>query len=128
MSTKAASYVMAIKPPYNVNGAAQVALVSALQNRAILLDRVEALVKERQWLSVQLATFKDIQPLPSSGNFILCKFGGKSASQVNRELMQRGIFTRYFETQVLQDYLRITVPMRAQSDVLLQALGDVIAN
>jgi histidinol-phosphate aminotransferase len=128
MSNRVASYLMAIKPPYNVNGAAQVALVSALENRAILLNRVEALVKERQWLSLQLAKFKAVQPLPSSGNFILCKFIGKSAHQVNQELIQRGIFTRHFNNQVLQDYLRITVPTRVQSDVLLNALGDIIAN
>lgn len=128
MSDKLRSYLMTIKPPYNVNGAAQVALVSALENRDILLSRVTTLVKERQWLSLQLSKFKAVQPLPSSGNFILCKFVGKPASQVHQELIQRGIFTRYFNTQVLQDYLRVTVPTRAQSDVLLNALADIMEN
>ena len=127
MAPSVASYLMAIKPPYNVNAAAQVALLASLEDKDTLLKRVDAILQERERLLARLRELPGLEPVSSAGNFLLCRVTAKPAAQVNRELVQRGIFIRYFDSPPLQDYLRITVGTSDQSDALLNALQEILA-
>ena len=128
MSPTLASYLLTIKPPYNINGAAQVALITSLEDQETLLQRVEAILRERERLSIRLQQMPGIEARPSAGNFLLCQVTAKPAVQVYHELVQRGIFIRYFNTPRLQDHLRITIEKPEQSDALLAALEEILGH
>lgn len=122
---KLASYVMRIKPPYNLNVAAQVAALTSLREVDILKQRVEMLKEEKERLFDRLSEFSFLLPFPSCANFILCQVRGHEARELQKHLAQRGILVRYFDTPELKDYLRISVGLPQHTDLLLRALKDL---
>ncbi len=126
MAPALAAYLMAVKPPYNVTSASQVALLTSLEDKDTLLQRVEAILRERDRLAQRLRELPGLEPVPSAGNFLLVRVRARPAAQVHQELVQRGVFVRYFTSPPLQDYLRITVGRPQDTDAVLSALEAIL--
>jgi histidinol-phosphate aminotransferase len=114
-----------VKMPYNMNVAAQVAVLASLADAETLRERVEAIVRERERLLVELAAVPFLRPFPSGANFILCRCQGIDADELRRRLRQQGIFVRHFDTPGVKDCIRITVGKPEHSDRLLAALREI---
>jgi histidinol-phosphate aminotransferase len=112
------------KQPYNVNVAASVAAIAALDDPAYLEWTVKTLVAERNRLAEELSCFPWLTLYPSNSNFILCRVnGGVDAAQLKADLAEKhGIFIRYFNKPGLTDCVRISVGKPEQTDALLSAL------
>lgn len=117
-----ADLLMAIKPPYNINVAAEAAIVASLEDRELLLERVTRIVAERERLSALLASVPFLRPRPSAANFILCDVTAGDAGLLRDALRAQGIFTRYFGRDGLRDKIRISVGLPEHSDRLLATL------
>ena len=114
------------KQPYNVNVAAGVAAIAALEDTAYLTDTVSKLVAERQRLFDSLSRIPWVSPYPSNANFILCRITDRDAAQLKADLAaQHGIFIRYFNKPGLDDHIRISVGKPEQTEVLLRALQEL---
>jgi len=122
-----ASLLLRIKPPYNLNVAAQVAVLASLEDVDLLRERVASLVRERQRLYRGLERVAFLRPYPSQANFLLCRVEGLEARWVRDRLAERGIFVRHFDTPLLRGYLRISVGLPEHTDALLRALKDLPA-
>jgi len=120
-----ANYVLKIKPPYNVNAAALVAVQESLKDIDFLMSRVKAIVAERERLFAELARLKFLKPFPSRANFILCSVLNGRASQLQQKLRNKGILVRYFDTPRLRDFIRISVGKPEHTDVLIKALKEI---
>lgn len=114
-----------VKQPYNVNVAASAAAIASLKDLVCLTERVEKIRAERSRLFGMLQQVEWLEPFPSQANFILCRVIGRSAKTVKDELMKKGIFVRYFDTPLLQNYIRISVGLPQQHDVLIEALQEM---
>ncbi len=114
-----------VKQPYNVNVAASAAAIASLQDLSCLTERVEKIRSERSRLFNLLNQVDWLEPIPSQANFILCRVKGRSAKAVKAELMKKGIFVRYFDTPLLQNYIRISVGLPQQHDLLFQVLREL---
>jgi histidinol-phosphate aminotransferase len=121
----AIGYLMTVKPPYNVNAAAQIAAVESLRDQPYLRDTVGSIIQERQRLFDQIAATEALKPWPSEANFILCSVSGKDARQIYLALRKKGILIRYFDTPLLKNYLRISVGKPEENDALLAALEEI---
>ncbi len=115
-----------IKPPYNVNAAAQVAALESLRDLEHLQSTVRAIITERRRLFDALASFPQLPPWPSEANFILCSVAGPDAGLIAGELARRGILIRYFDTPLLRNYIRISVGKPEHTDALVAALRDIL--
>jgi histidinol-phosphate aminotransferase len=114
------------KQPYNVNVAASTAALVSLQDIDYLAANVSRLKTERSRLYQALKRIAFLQPFPSQANFILCKvLQPYKADQLKYTLMQYGILVRYYQTDLLQDYIRISVGKPEQHEILLSALSDL---
>ncbi|MDP3063948.1 MAG: histidinol-phosphate transaminase [Chloroflexota bacterium] len=120
-----AELIHKIKLPYNLNVAAQVAVLASLEDRETLQERVQAIVHERERLAQALGRLSFLQPFPSQANFILCRVKGIDARQVWHRLRQQGIFVRYFDTRSVTDCIRITVGKPEHTDRLVAALRQI---
>jgi histidinol-phosphate aminotransferase len=120
-----ASLLLRIKSPYNLNVAAQVAVLASLDDLGVLRERVASLVAERERLYEGLGHIPFLRPYASEGNFLLCRVEGLEARWVRDRLAERGIFVRYFDTPLLRGHLRISVGLPEHTDALLRALGDL---
>ena len=127
MPPELARTLMAIKPPYNVNVPAQVAVLTSLEDREALQVNVRRIVEERGRLEVLLRRIPNLEPAPSEANFILCRVTRGSARDLRDRLRERGIFLRYFGRPGLEDCIRISVGRPEHTDALIAALAEVHA-
>jgi histidinol-phosphate aminotransferase len=118
-------YLMKIKQPYNINLAAQVAILESLKDIDYLQKTVKAMVAERAVMYKGLQQFKWLRPYPSVANFTLCAVLDRSAKDVYLGLQKRGVFIRYFETPELKDYIRISVGRPEDTVRVIAALRDM---
>jgi histidinol-phosphate aminotransferase len=121
------SLLLRIKPPYNLNVAAQVAVLASLEDVDLLRERVASLVQERERLYRELARVPFLRPYPSQANFLLCRVERLEARWVRDRLAEQGIFVRHFDTPLLRGYLRISVGLPEHTEALLRALKDLVA-
>jgi histidinol-phosphate aminotransferase len=119
--------LMDIKQPYNINIAAETAAITALEKRDSVLKRARTLVEQRKRLEKTLDSLDGVKYYPSEGNFLLCKFEGRSAKDVYEALGRRGIFVRLFSSDRLQDSLRISAGTPEQTDRLVAAMKEILA-
>jgi histidinol-phosphate aminotransferase len=120
---KIAEWMMAIKQPYNVSAAADVAARAALEYIDKVNVTVNAMKSEKSVLLQKLSRFEWLAPSPSSSNFVLFRVTGHfSAAQVAALLRKAGVLIRYFSTPVLKDYIRISVGRPSDTDALVREL------
>jgi len=120
-----ADYLMKIKLPYNVSVAAIVAVRESLKDMDYLMGNVKAIVAERERLFTELKGLKFLMPFPSQANFILCSVPDGLASELRQKLQEKGIQVRYFDTSLLQNYVRISVGKPEHTDILIRALKEI---
>ncbi len=125
MHPKVANYLQSIKMPYNVNIAARVAVRESLKDIDYLMEKVKAIVAERERLFEELTKLDWVKPFPSKANFVFCHVLNGKAAQIQQALEKRGILIRYFDLPLLQNSLRISVGRPDHTDALLKALKEV---
>ena len=118
--------MMSMKSPYNVNLAAEVALLASLNDRGTLLGRVQAIVAERKRMIGMLEEIPGLQVWPSQANFILCRLPEGRGQEIFEGLCSRGIFLRYFNTPQLRDYVRASVGLPEETDQVVRALAELV--
>jgi histidinol-phosphate aminotransferase len=115
-------YLFKIKQPYNVNAAAQAAVLASLEDLDTLLARVRTLVAERERLYAGLQSVEYLRPYPSHSNFILNRVHGWEASELKHTLERRGILVRYYQQLRLSNCIRISVGTPEQNRRVLSEL------
>jgi histidinol-phosphate aminotransferase len=124
MAPELAARLMRIKPPYNVNAAAEIAALESLEDIDYLMGTVRSLVTERERLFQRLQGISYLEPTPSEANFILCNLTDRDAKRLHQELRGQGIYLRYFDTPRLQSCIRISVGKPEDTDAVIEALQD----
>lgn len=137
-----AKYLMKIKQPYNINAAAQAAVLASLSDVENLRDTIAKIVAERERLFTRLGELEWLKPYASQANFILCSVNWHSgpstpchpaersdeespAKQTWRELRERAVFVRYYDSPGLENCLRISVGKPEDTDALIKALKEI---
>lgn len=123
--SRVADYLMRVKPPYNVNVAAIIAVRESLQDMDYLMGNVRAIIEERERMFDRLKQIEFLEPFLSWANFVLCLIKDRRAYTVYQKLQREGIQVRYFSTPLLKDYLRISVGKPEHTDRLIGALHKI---
>ena len=126
MQEEIAQTMISMKPPYNVNTAAEVALTASLEDTSVLLDRVKAIVAERERMMGLLQKIPGIKAWPSQANFILFSLPEGQGERIFEGLCNRGIFLRYFNTPQLKDFIRSSVGFPYETDAVVAALTELV--
>ena len=114
----------AAKQPYNVNVAANQAALASLQSLDFLSANVRKIRQDRKNLFGMLSTIPFLKPVPSEANFILCRVTNFPAVDLKEYLLQRGIIVRYYQTPLLENYIRISIGKPGDHLRLMQALEE----
>lgn len=118
-----------VRTPFNVNSAALVAGLAALDDTAHV-DRTRAHTAEwRGWLAQRLRA-AGLEVPDSEGNFVLARFPGsegRTASQADEFLRGRGIIVRPQAASGLPDCLRITIGTEEETRLVASALEEFLA-
>lgn len=115
--------------PWNVNGLAQLYMTAALSDAAYQAETVAYNQARRRELASGLSAISDIEILPGSVNFILCRLTGtfETAKALQDALFPYHIFIRQCGNyEGLDDsYFRVAVRPPEENEKLLAALRDV---
>lgn len=118
----------ALKSPYNVNLAGQLAARAALDDLPWLSERAKWILAERTRLAQMLAALPGVRVYPSAANFVFVELlaGPQLRETIWHGLLQRGILVRRPVGERVDSCLRITVGTPEQDDRLLSALHALL--
>lgn len=114
-----------VKPPYNVSGIAQRAVINALDDERSVREWIATLLEQRAALSRSLTGFDLVEKIyPSDANFLLVKVA--EADTIYRYLVAEGIVVRNrSNVQLCGGCLRITVGTPNENRRLIEALTKI---
>jgi histidinol-phosphate aminotransferase len=113
------------KQPYNVNVAATVAGLASLRHRAQIQPTVDALIRERDRLFVELGRVPYLAPVPTHANYVLCRVVSRDARELKEALAREGVLLRHYAKPGLENMVRVSAGRPEDTDRLLSALGRV---
>ncbi len=117
-----------VKQPYNINQAAEIAGIAAVNAAADIANQLQRIRRTRDALFEALQRIDGLDPLPSHANFLLIRVD--SAIGASRELHDRlarvGVFSRVYSDPALSSYLRISMPRQDQLDTLVERLRGAL--
>jgi histidinol-phosphate aminotransferase len=121
------SYLMKVKPPYNINALTSRTTLQALSRGDELRKTVDIIIKEREWLSNELKDLLCVRHVyHSATNFILVQTTDASALQ--RILAEKNIIVRNRSSEpMLKNCLRITVGTHKENETLIQTVKEYYA-
>lgn len=122
-------YVTRVTPPFDVNVVTQQMIGLALQNWNFFKERIDYLLKEREWLRKTLATIDGITAYPSDANFILFRVdkGNLSSSIVKTRLERRNVLVKdRGDLPLLKNCIRVTVGTHHMNESFVSALRGVL--
>lgn len=108
-----------IRDSYNVNGLGQIAAVAALEALPYYRKNFARIRATRERLGRELKRI-GFEVLPSQTNFLLVKPPKRPAEQWLNRLREKKVLVRWFGSEELRKYLRITVGADGEADTLLR--------
>lgn len=119
-------YMDKCRDSYNINYMTQRVAIAAVLDEEYHEEVICKIKENRKYLLDKLEEM-NFKCIPSQTNFILCKpIGNKTAKEIMKGLIKYKIYIRYFESNKLDDKLRITVGTKAEIDKLIAAMKEII--
>jgi histidinol-phosphate aminotransferase len=121
------SYLMKVKPPYNINALTSRTTLQALSKGVEVHQTIDAIIQEREWLVEALGQLLCVEHVfPTDANFILVRC--TDAAALYRVLAGKDIIVRNRSTDpLLENCLRITVGTHRENEMLIQAVKEYYA-
>jgi len=119
---KVTTALAAVRPPWNVNAAAQAAGIAALSDQTHLRRSLSRLAQAKKALVSGLVDL-GLRPLPSAVHFFLVRVG--DAAAFRRALLQRGVLVRDCASFGLPTYVRIATRRPEENACLLATIREV---
>ncbi|MFH1638771.1 MAG: histidinol-phosphate transaminase [Chloroflexota bacterium] len=120
-----AGYLLKNKLPYNVNIAAQIAVLESLKDTEYLMGTVRKVIAERERLFGELQKIAWLAPYPSRTNFILCSVRSGNAGEIRERLQAKGLLVRYFNRPLMRGFIRFSVGKPEHTDALIKGLREI---
>lgn len=109
-----------IKPPFDVNSAAQAAAVAVLEDSDYISRSLELVKTGKRQLTKALTSFGYFV-LPSEANFICVKIGARAGELVDF-LEQNGVIIRPLKSFKMNEFVRITIGLPEENEALLSLI------
>ena len=124
--------VRKVKSPFNVNTFSQLAAQTVFENKEILKDSIEKIIRERERLIDRINEITPFKAHPSQTNFVLVEAGSKEDTDlVYNNLLEQGILVQTTSDPAFSSsryFLRITVGNKEENDILIKGLENVSKN
>ena len=108
---------------YTMNQAALVCGVESVRDREYFEEGIRKIIETREWAKGRFAEL-GFQCLDSSANFIFAAHPAYDAKELFEALKENGIYVRYWGSERIEQYLRITIGTREEMEVLFRFLEN----
>ncbi len=106
---------------YTMNQAALVCGAEAVKDREYFEEGIRKIIETREWAKDRLARIGFIC-LDSSANFIFAMHPDYDAKELFEEMKANGIYVRYWGSERIEQYMRITIGTREEMEELFRFL------
>ena len=106
---------------YTMNQAALVCGAEAVKDREYFEEGIRKIIETREWAKDRLARLGFIC-LDSSANFIFAMHPDYDAKELFEEMKANGIYVRYWGSERIEQYMRITIGTREEMEELFRFL------
>ena len=111
--------------PYNVNSMTQAAGLGTLMDEEYTQKNCGTIIENRAYLTDRLEKL-GFEHTDSMTNFVFAKHPSLDGGKLYELLKERGVLVRHFTKERIKDYNRITVGAKAQIDVLLKNIEEIL--
>ena len=111
--------------PYNVNRLSLLAGTAAIEDEAYFQSCCSAVCENRAWTVGKLEAL-GFTVLPSQANFIFAKSDRIPGGDLYRKLKENGILVRWFDSDRIRDYVRITIGSAEQMAALVEKITQLL--
>ncbi len=110
-----------VKDSYNINMLTQMIGEMAINDEQYMQGNAQKIISERKRVTSELEKL-GFMVIQSAANFVLAKPPKNNAEEIFEALKANNIFVRYFCTERLKEYLRITIGSQEENTTLLEAI------
>lgn len=115
-----------IRQKYGINKLSEKIAIASINDKKTSIKNISSIILERDKME-SLLSKEGFLVLPSKSNFLLIKHPNKSSKYIYDELKKNSIFVKnYDESNVLKDFLRVTISDSKTNTILLKALYNII--
>ena len=111
--------------PYALDKLAAAGAAAAFDDRAYFQETCNKVINTREH-TTQALTKLGFEVLPSSANFVFAKHPQRDAAELFQALRERNIIVRYFSSQRIDEYLRISIGTDQEMKTFVQAMQEII--
>jgi len=115
-----------VKSPFNVNTFSQLAAQVVFENKEVLKDNIEKIIRERERLTDRINKLSPFETHHSQTNFVLVEVGSKEDTDlVFNNLLKQGILVQTVSDPIFSSsryFLRVTVGNKEENDILIDGL------
>jgi histidinol-phosphate aminotransferase len=126
MNPEIARLMMTIKPPYNINKAAEEALKASLEDKELLLSRITPVIEERERLFRLMTELPGVTPITSAANFMMIRLPQGRGKDIFHKLAYKGILTRYYDYPEMTDCIRVSIGLPWEIDGFTKGLTEIL--
>ncbi len=108
---------------YTMNQTALVAGAQAVKDRAYFEETLEKIVETREWSKEEFKKLGFVFP-DSQANFIFVSHPKYDARELFEALKARGIYVRFWGSERIEQYLRVTIGTREEMEALFAFLRE----
>ena len=126
MNPDIAQLMMTIKPPYNMNRAAEEALKASLEDKDLLISRIAPVIEQRERLFQLMRELPGVTPIPSAANFMMLRLPHGKGLDIFHNLAARGILTRCYDYPEMKDCIRVSIGQQWEVDGFTKALTEIL--
>ena len=124
MHADVADMLNRVRQPFNVNSIAQAAAVASLADEDFVA-RSYAANQAGMAQITQGLTQLGLEYIPSYANFV--SFKAANATQVNQQLLQKGVIVRPIANYEMSEYLRVSIGLFSENAKFLTVLEEILS-
>lgn len=110
---------------YPVGRLASAAAMASIRDEKYFQECKIRIINTRNWLKDELAKL-GFEVLPSSSNFLFARHTSRPASKLYLELKKAGILVRHFESERINNFLRISIGSDEECTIFINALKQLV--
>lgn len=111
--------------PYSINRLTLAAGAAAIRDNKYYMDNCKLVIAAREYTTAELRKM-GFSVLDSKANFIFAESDRISGKELYERLKARGILVRYFGSDRISNFVRITIGTREQMECLVSAVASVL--
>ena len=111
--------------PYNINRVSLIGAMGAFSDRAYFDECRSKIIENREYLKTSLKEL-GFFVTDSKSNFILAGTSAIDGKILYEKLKERKVLVRHFNDGRVSPYVRITIGTKAQTDVLIQKIKEIL--